>query len=206
MDAVHVYVYPADGSGAPTGVSPVFLGAASYGGSRPDVAGLNGGQFRDCGYQMEATGLGRGIYKLVVYARSTVTGMWHEVQRTIEVPSPLMSLDAPGAGATVQQPFRVAGWAIDRAAARGTGVDAVHVYAYPADGSGATTGASPVFLGAALYGGSRPDVAGLFGEQIRDCGYQMEASGLGGGTYKLVLYARSAVTRRWDTVARSIEV
>ncbi|MEE8346218.1 MAG: N-acetylmuramoyl-L-alanine amidase, partial [Dehalococcoidia bacterium] len=166
VDAVHVYVYPADGSGAPTGASPVFLGVALYGGSRPDVAGLFGEQVRDCGYQMEATGLGRGTYKLVVYARSTMTGMWQEVQRTIEVPSPIMSLDAPGAGATVQQPFRVAGWAIDRGAPSGTGVDAVHVYAYPADGSGAPTGASPVFLGAALYGASRPDVAGLNGEHF----------------------------------------
>ena len=206
VDAVHVYAYPADGSGAPTGASPVFLGAASYGGSRPDVAGLNGGQFRDCGYQMEAIGLGRGFYKLVVNARSTTTGTWHNVQRKIEVPSPSMSLDAPGEGAAVQQPFRVAGWAIDRAAAAGTGVDAVHVYAYPADGSGAPTGASPAFLGAALYGGSRPDVAGLFGAQYRDCGYQLDASGLAGGFYKLVVYARRTMTGIWDAAARTIKV
>src|SRR3972149_1411896 len=95
-----------------------------------------------------------------------------------------------GAGDPVERPCfpprrSAAVWAIDQQAASGTGVDAVHVYAYPADGSGAPTGASPVFLGAASYGSWRPDVAGLYGEQYRDCGYSKSVASLGGGFYRL---------------------
>ena len=184
----------------------MFLGAASYGSWRPDVAGLYGEQYRDCGYSKSVASLGGGFYRLVVYARSTVTGIWEARAGTIEVPALLMAVDTPVEGSRVDQPFLVAGWAIDRQAASGTGVDAVHVYAYPADGSGAPTGASPVFLGAASYGSWRPDVAGLFGEQIRDCGHQMDAGGLGGGFYNLVVYARSAMTGMWDAANQVIQV
>ena len=48
----------------------------------------------------------------------------------------LMVLDTPVLGSEVVPPFVVAGWAIDLAAWSGTGVDAVHVWAYPTPGSG----------------------------------------------------------------------
>jgi hypothetical protein len=42
-----------------------------------------------------------------------------------------MSTDIPANHATVGQPFTIAGWAIDLAAASGTGVNTVHIWAYP---------------------------------------------------------------------------
>ena len=66
------------------------------------------------------------------------------------LPGALVTLESPVAGAA-GQPLEVRGWAVDGSATSGTGVDAVHVWAYPAAGN-------PVFLGAATYGLSRPDV------------------------------------------------
>ncbi|MCH8000012.1 MAG: N-acetylmuramoyl-L-alanine amidase, partial [Chloroflexi bacterium] len=139
VDAVHVYAYPTDASGTPTGAAPAFLGAASLGESRGDVAAVFGEQFTNSGYALSATGLGGGFYRLVVYARSATTGMWSAATRQIQVPSADTVMDTPSRGSTVRRPFLVAGWAVDRAAASGTGVDAVHVYAYPADASGTPT-------------------------------------------------------------------
>ncbi len=116
-----------------------------------------------------------------------------------------MALDTPAGGSTAQ-PFLVAGWAIDRAAANGTGVDAVHVYAYPAHASGEPTGGSPVFLGAASYGSPRPDVAAVYGEQFTSSGYAVDITDLGGGFYHLVVYARSTVTGMWNNALRVIQV
>ena len=53
--------------------------------------------------------------------------------------------------------FDVAGWAVDIAAPEGTGVDGVHVWAYP------TAGGAPVWVGAAQLGLQRLDVSGTFG-------------------------------------------
>jgi len=114
---------------------------------------------------------------------------------------PIIALGAPGPDATVQQPFLVAGWAIDQAAAQGPGVDAVHVYAYPADASGAITGA-PRFLGVAAMGGSRPDVGAIYGEQFTNSGFGLWASELPSGFYRLVVYARSTVTVTWSDAQR----
>jgi hypothetical protein len=116
-----------------------------------------------------------------------------------------MVVDSPSGG-TVQQPFRLSGWAIDQAAASGTGVDAVHAYAFPADASGALTGAPPIFLGAAAYGGSRPDVGAAFGGQFTSSAYVRDITGLSAGYYQLVAYARSTVSGYWQSAARLIHV
>jgi hypothetical protein len=53
----------------------VFLGAATYGVSRPDVAAAFGSRFLNSGYTLNVTtNLAPGTYTLVVFARSTVTG------------------------------------------------------------------------------------------------------------------------------------
>ncbi|MEE8346433.1 MAG: hypothetical protein V3S20_03695, partial [Dehalococcoidia bacterium] len=62
------------------------------------------------------------------------------------LPAPV-TIDAPAPGLAAQ-PFVISGWSVDYAAPRGTGIDAIHVYAYPANASGTPTGAKPVFLGA----------------------------------------------------------
>ena len=105
-------------------------------------------------------------------------------------PTPRMGIDLPGSEAVVFQPFVMAGWAVDRAASGGTGVDAIHVWAYPDPGSGT----SPIFLGAATYGDARPDVGAVFGSQFTNSGYSLTGSGLAPGAYDLVVYAHSAVT------------
>ena len=204
VDAVHVYAYPSDASGVPTG-APVFLGSAPYGGSRPDVAGLYGGQFLNSGYNLFATGLPAGYHHLVTYARSTESGVWNQRHRVINVPEPAMAFDTPASGSTAQQPFLVAGWALDHSAAGGTGVDAVHVYAFPSNASGVPTGAQ-LFLGAASYGSPRPDVGSVHGGQFTNSGYLLNVSGLTGGLYHVIVYARSTVTGRWNEAHRVFAV
>jgi len=204
VDAAHVYAYPLDASGRPIG-APLFLGAAAYGSARPDVGAVYGGQFVNSGYGLVVKGLSAGDYQLVVYTRSTVSGFWNVASRVVQVPPPAMALDSPSGG-TVLQPFRLSGWAIDRAAASGTGVDAVHAYAFPADASGALTGAPPIFLGAAAYGGHRPDVGAIFGEQFTSSAYVRDITGLSAGYYQLVAYARSTVSGHWQNAARLIHV
>jgi hypothetical protein len=204
VDAVHVYAYPSDASGAITG-APRFLGVAAMGGSRPDVGAIYGEQFTNSGFGLWASALPSGFYRLVVYARSTITGSWQDSQRVFWVPPPAMALGVPAPNATVQQPFLVAGWAIDQAAAQGPGVDAVHVYAYPSDASGAITGA-PRFLGVAAMGGSRPDVGAIYGEQFTNSGFGLWASALPSGFYRLVVYARSTITGSWQDSQRVFQV
>jgi hypothetical protein len=104
--------------------------------------------------------------------------------------TPRMAVDTPAWGSEVTQPFIVAGWAIDRAAWWGTGVDTLHVWAYPNPGSGA----APIFLGVAAYGGQRPDVGALFGAAFTPSGYGLTVDGLAPGEYDLVVFAHSAVT------------
>jgi hypothetical protein len=111
-----------------------------------------------------------------------------------------MAIDAPGPNSQLQQPFSITGWAVDRASAQGSGVDAVHVYAYPA------SGAAPVFLGAASTGLSRPDIGGLFGAQFAASGYSLSASGLPAGQYVVAVYARSTVTGNWQHLDRQVLV
>ncbi len=104
--------------------------------------------------------------------------------------SPAMAIDAPSMNATVTQPFHIGGWAIDRAAPPGvgTGVDAIHIWAYP------WTGAAPIFLGVGMYGGSRPDVAAVYGAQFAASGYGLNVGGMSAGTYTIVVYAHSSVS------------
>ena len=66
VDAVHVWAYPS------TGATAVFVGQATYGGARPDVAAFLGSSFANCGYGLTAS-LPAGDYTLVVFARSVAT-------------------------------------------------------------------------------------------------------------------------------------
>jgi hypothetical protein len=190
VDAVHVYAYPDPGSGR----QPIFLGAAGYGGIRQDVGAAFGSRFIPSGFGLNVASLGSGTYDLVAFARSTVAGEFNNSQVVrIEVEGsssvPRMWIDAPQSGSTVSSSFAVLGWALDLGAEAGTGVDAVHVWAYPNPESGQ----APVFLGVAAQW-SRPDVAAVFGEQFRDSGYHLTAGGLAPGSYDVVVYARSTLT------------
>jgi phosphatidylserine/phosphatidylglycerophosphate/cardiolipin synthase-like enzyme len=102
-------------------------------------------------------------------------------------PRPAMWIDVPANGATVRQPFAVAGWAIDQAATTDNGMDGVHVWAYP------DTGAPPIFLGAAPVNAPRPDVAAVFGPLHGTSGYGMIARGLAPGTYLITVFGHSTL-------------
>jgi hypothetical protein len=103
------------------------------------------------------------------------------------VSRPLMSLDVPTANATVGSSFAISGWALDAGSPSGTGVDAVHVWAFP------TNGAAPLFLGTASLGVGRPDVGAYLGDgRFTPCGFGLSAS-LPPGVYDLRAYAFSTV-------------
>jgi YVTN family beta-propeller protein len=188
VDAVHVWAYP-DGA-----TSPIFLGAAQTGGARPDVAAYMGSAFARSGFHLANAWLPPGSYTLVVFARSTATGQFFaQAQRLTLPPSdPLMNVDAPPS-TPITAPFWIAGWALDRAAATGTGVDAVHAWAYPVSGS------APIFVGAPAFT-ARPDVANAFGSRFLNSGFQLDGATLPPGTYDLVVFARSTVTRTYNNV------
>ena len=89
----------------------------------------------------------------------------------------------------------VAGWAADLDSGIDSGVDTVHVWAYPTDGRPSTGSgqATPIFVGAADYGGARPDVAAIYGERFLKSGYGLKVRGLAPGTYDLAVFAYSTV-------------
>ena len=106
---------------------------------------------------------------------------------------PQIAVDAPARGtdgtATLAagQAFTVAGWAADLDDQWGTGVEAVHVWARPRDGG------DPVFLGQAALGGSRSDVAAIYGDRFGPSGYGLTAAGLPAGDYDLNVFAWSTI-------------
>jgi hypothetical protein len=82
----------------------------------------------------------------------------------------------------------VAGWAADLDSQTDTGVDTLHVWAYPVDGT------DPIFVGAVDYGGHRPDVAAVYGDRFLKSGYGIRIQGLSPGAYDLAVFAYSTVT------------
>ena len=92
--------------------------------------------------------------------------------------------------ARISSTVQVAGWASDRNAPSGTGVDQVHLYL---DGP---AGAGGVGLGVASYGSSRPDGGAAFGSQFTHSGWSCawNTSGLPPGSPTLSGYARSTAS------------
>jgi glucose/arabinose dehydrogenase len=191
IDTVHVWAIPTDAS-APA----VFLGAA-YGAIRTDVAAIYGAQYQTSGYALTASGLNAGTYQISAFAHSSVTSNFElSTTRTVSVATgPAMSIDFPPNGTTAPR-FTVAGWAIDLDSTTGSGVDAVHVWAYPAVGP-------PRFVGIASYGFNRGDVGALFGGRFTNSGWSVTAAGLPPGAWTLVASAHSTVT---NTFRRSASV
>jgi hypothetical protein len=188
IDAVHVWAYP------PGGAAPVFLGTATLGISRPDVANEFGNRYRLSGFQIGITTLRTGTYRLTFFAHSSRSNSFSNAQEVdVAVVQPSgMVIDTPGALASVTAPFDVAGWAIDPASASGSGVDTVHVWAYPA------TGGSPMFVGVATMT-SRQDVAAFFGNsEFANSGFLLRGAMLPAGTYDLVVFAHSSATNTFN--------
>jgi hypothetical protein len=115
---------------------------------------------------------------------------------------PQIVIDTPSRGSRVlaaNQPFTVAGWAADLDDDLGTGVDAVHVWAYPVGG------ADPVFVGLAALGGNRPDVAAVYGRRFTKSGYGVTGTGLPAGDYDLAVFAWSTI-RQGFAPAKTVRV
>jgi hypothetical protein len=98
---------------------------------------------------------------------------------------PQVVIDIPRSQQDVGQPFVLAGWAADLSAAQGTGIATLHAWAYP------LTGGPPVFLGATAYGGLRPDVAAVHGDEFAASGFGLEVQGLVPGHYDVAVFAWS---------------
>ena len=112
--------------------------------------------------------------------------------RVVVGPPMRTTIDLPWNGATVQQPFWLSGWTGDLAANEGTGIDAVHVWAYPVGQ------VAPVFLGFGLLGDARPDVATVYGRQFERSAYNVLVSNLRPGVYDIVAYPHRVATNTFD--------
>ena len=194
IDFLHVWAYPVSGA------SPIFVGKPDLGFLRNDVAALYGGLLS--GFRLTVTNLPTGSYTLVVYAHSEISNTFviaQPVNVTVIAAQPTVVIDTPGNDVRVGRPFPIAGWAVDPAATTGTGIDFVHVWAYP------STGAAPVFVGAPPYGTQRTDVGAFFGSQFAASGYSMLGS-LPPGRYTLVVFAHSTVSGQFIPQTRAIVV
>lgn len=96
-------------------------------------------------------------------------------------------IDTPRPQQDVGRSFVVAGWAADLDASWGTGIAAIHAWAYP------LAGGPPIFLGAAGYGGARPDVAAIHGDEVRQSGFDLGVQNLAPGHYDIAVFAWSTV-------------
>jgi glucose/arabinose dehydrogenase len=192
IGSLHVWSFPNPGSGMP----PRFIGVTNLG-NRPDVGAIFGAQFTPSGFGIVVSGLPPGVHRLQVYAWVNAIGNFgivRPVDVTI-VPTNQIALDFPAVNATVTQPFHLAGWSCDPSAPSGTGVDTIHMYAFP------SAGGPPRFLGVPTLGGTRPDVAAYLGDAgCGRSGFNTLVSGLPPGSYDLVVFSHSTVTNTFDAV------
>jgi hypothetical protein len=131
---------------------------------------------------------------LGVYDLGFTAGTRVEKIRVVVGPPIRMTIDTPHAGNVLAASgFTVAGWAVDLGSLNGAGIDTLHVWAYPLDGTGSDSGQKAVRVGVARPGGSRPDVARLYGAGFADAGFTLTGT-LAPGTYDLVVFAHSAAT------------
>jgi YVTN family beta-propeller protein len=198
VDQVHVWAYPAGGA------APILVGLATYGVNRPDIAALFGAKYQPSGFSIRVSNLPTGTYTLAFFAHSNRSNTFSNVQTvtvSVQQAGVQIAIDRPSAGVvpTSSGFFFIAGWAVDTSATTGPGIDVVHVWAYPA------SGAAPIFLGQAAYGGARPDVAAYFGSSFTNCGYGLSAA-LSPGDYTLVVFARSAATKQFGSQTVRITV
>jgi len=188
VDAVHVWALPQNGGAA------AFVGVATYGGARPDVGNIFGSQFTNSGFSLTGASLPAGPYTLAAAARSTVSGTFEVATRSVTViAGGRIAVDLPAPGASLSQPFAIAGWALDTGAPSGTGIDAVHVWAFPVSGA-------PRFVGVAAYGIPRPDVGAAFGSRFTGSGFALQANGLDPGAWTLAVFGHSTATGNFDLV------
>jgi hypothetical protein len=189
-DAIHVWAWPAVGG------PPIFVGATTPSVARSDIGAIFGARFTNSGYKLTVGSLAGGNYLLAIYMHSTVTGTFNAVRTVaISVSTPLLSIDTPSPNAVVSSSgFFVGGWAIDLASTSGSGISAIHAWAFPVGGG------SPIFAGVGTYGVARPDLGGIFGAQFTNAGFDLTVTTLPPGTYDLALFSQSSVTGTFNAV------
>lgn len=137
-----------------------------------------------------------GPYDLVFVRRQNGRAVSRQEVRFILHPKgsnrvgPQVVIDTPANddGLSAGDPLVIGGWALDLDDTVGTGVSTVHVWAYPVvDG----VHDAPIFLGVAAYGGHRPDVGAIFGDQFAAGGFDLATPGLAPGTYDVAVFAWS---------------
>jgi hypothetical protein len=132
-----------------------------------------------------------GRYDLV-FAPQSVSAAESGVRVAVVVGPPMrMALEAPVSG-NHGQPLTVSGWALDLASRGGSGVDAIHVWAFP------VSGGQPIFLGVADQSGKRPDVARTYGAPFEDSGFSLQVRSLVPGTYDIVVYVHRAANGKFE--------
>jgi hypothetical protein len=110
--------------------------------------------------------------------------------------TPAGSLDNPPAGATVTGTVSVGGFAVDVAAATGTGVNRVQIFL------------NGEYKGDAVYGRTRSDIAGVYGSLFGPSGYdyQLNLSGVSAGPHTIEARARSSQTGTEASYTRVVTV
>jgi hypothetical protein len=110
---------------------------------------------------------------------------------TVELAAgPNVWIDQPVGSSVVDQLLTIAGWALDRSATSGTGIDHVLVYANRLPDAESAVG-TMTFVGVAEYGLPRPDIANAFGPQFVNSGFRLTVSGLAPGFYRFAVYAHN---------------
>ncbi len=187
----------------PSGSStPIVLGTATYGSARSDIASAFGAQFLNSGWQRSGIALAPGTYSLSAHARNTFNGQYSQLVNIPNVtlrPSARLQIDSPAHNSVPQLPFLISGWAFDAASVSDSGIDTIHLYAYPNSGSGTT----PIFLGIAEYGIERSDVGAVFGAQYANSGFRHVVTSLPGGRYNIVAFAHSTVFNAFTVYAEN---
>lgn len=178
--------------------SPYFLGIATFGIYRPDVAAAYGApRLTYSGFSLTAD-LAQGTYEALVLSHSYFGSGWtmRSVPFTVATNNPQAEITSPGIGWSISQPYTITGWAINASSSAGSGVDAIHVYMYPSAGSGQPL----TFLGYGTLGVATPSVAATYGAQFANAGYTFPLSGLPPGFDVFFVYDH-LTTGPWDVRA-----
>ena len=151
VQMIHVYAIPEAGPA-------MFLGQATYGIGRDDVAATYGQRFSGSGFQLTAPMLPAGNYTIVAYALRTVSGAFDSAAAVAitagGTAAPFGVVDTPSNDAIVAGEVAVTGWALDDAA-----VARVEIMRSPVAGEGSGL----VFVGnASFVRGARPDVQAAY--------------------------------------------
>ena len=193
VDDVQVY----DGL---SGAGGTFLGRATLGISRPDVAqALGNGFWASSGFSAVLSPLAAGTHTLSVYAHTPAKGWWFtQVPVSIAAPDaaaagPVNVIVAPTASEKISRrldTYTIRGYAYDPTATTGTGVDRVQVYMDEPRGQGG------MLVGEAQFGGSTPSAAAQLGPRFAEAGYRVDIDpeNFTAGNHHIFTYARSSVS------------